>query len=86
MSIIEGMEEAGVELSEDEREICELTDMLSVYQKENVEQYSIIARLEKQLAEVKEERDELKEALCEVDPDFADVVSGSDRGYEMRYD
>ena len=86
MSIIEGMEEAGVELSEDEREICELTDMLSVYQKENVEQYSIIARLEKQLTEVKEERDELKEALCEVDPDFADVVSGSDRGYEMRYD
>ena len=86
MSIIEGMEEAGVELSEDEREICELTDMLSVYQKENVEQYSIIARLERQLAEVTEERDELKEALCEVDPDFADVVSGSDRGYEMRYD
>ena len=86
MSIIEGMEEAGIELSEDEREICELTDMLSVYQKETVEQYSIIARLEKQLTEVKEERDELKAALCEVDPDFGDIVSGSDRGYEMRYD
>ena len=86
MSIIEGMEEAGVELSEDEREICELTDMLSVYQKENVEQYSIIAKLERQLTEIKEERDELKESLMELDPDFGDVVLGSDRGYEMRYD
>jgi len=86
MSIVEGMEEAGIEFTEDEREIFELTDMLSVYQKENVEQYSIIARLEKQLAEVTEERDELKESLMELDPDFGDIVSGSDRGYEMKYD
>jgi len=53
---------------------------------ENVELHREVKRLKSELKEVKEERDELKEALCEVDQDFADVVSGSDRGYEMRYD
>lgn len=33
---------------------------------------------------LQEERDELHEALIEVDPDYAEVASDSDRGNEMR--
>jgi uncharacterized coiled-coil DUF342 family protein len=33
---------------------------------------------------LQEERDELHEALIEIDPNYAEVASASDRGHEMR--
>lgn len=33
---------------------------------------------------LQEERDELHEALIEIDPHYAEVASASDRGHEMR--
>ena len=86
MQIVEHIEELGIELSEEEKELITLDEMFMEAHDENVELHREVKRLKNELKEVKEERDELKEALCEVDQDFADVVSGSDRGYEMRYD
>ena len=86
MKIVEHIEELGIELSEEEKELITLDEMLMEAHDENAELNREVKRLKNELNEVKEERDELKEALCEVDPDFADVVSGSDRGYEMRHD
>jgi regulator of replication initiation timing len=86
MDILDHIKELGVELSEEEKELITLDEMLMESLDENAELNREVKRLKNELNEVKEERDELKEALCEVDPDFADVVSGSDRGYEMKYD
>jgi len=33
---------------------------------------------------LQEERDELHEALIEIDPEYAEVASASDRGHDMR--
>lgn len=86
MDILDHIEELGVELSEEEKQLITLDEMLMESLDENAELNREVKRLKNELNEVKEERDELKEALCEVDSDFADVVSGSDRGYEMKYD
>jgi predicted nucleic acid-binding Zn-ribbon protein len=86
MKIVEHIEELGIDLSEEEKELITLDEMLMEAQDENAKLNAQVKRLKNELENVKEERDELKEALCEVDPDFADVVSGSDRGYEMRHD
>ena len=86
MDILDHIEELGVELSEEEKQLITLDEMLMESLDENAELNREVKRLKNELNEVKEERDELKEALCEVDPDFADVASGSDRGYEMKYD
>ena len=86
MDILDHIEELGVELSEEEKQLITLDEMLYNEDRKNRKLNAQVERLKIELKEVKEERDELKEALCEVDSDFADVVSGSDRGYEMRHD
>ena len=45
-----------------------------------------IDKLEAENRELKEELEWYREKLIEIDPDFAEMVSGSDRGNEMRYD
>jgi predicted RNase H-like nuclease (RuvC/YqgF family) len=35
---------------------------------------------------LKEENSELKESLIELDPTYGDIVLGSDRAYEIKYD
>lgn len=86
MDILDHIKELGVELSEEEKQLITLDEMLYNEDRKNRKLNAQVERLKIELKEVKEERDELKEALCEVDPDFADVASGSDRGYEMKYD
>lgn len=86
MSILDDLKAAGVVLTDDQKEMYELDEMLSMEQEENAQNYGLILRLRKELEVVKEERDELKEKLCEFDPDFGDLSANSDRGYEMKYD
>jgi len=45
-----------------------------------------IEKLEAENHELKEELAWYREKLIEIDSDFAEIVSGSDRGNEMRYD
>lgn len=86
MPVVKDVEELGIKLSDDEKEILHLDEMLSFEQDENIQLHSRVLILENELKVVKEERDELKESLMELDPTYGDVVLQSDRAYEMRYD
>ena len=82
-----------LKLSDEEKEILSLKrklrekTKLATLNQSKCLQFEYKARiLSRSLKAITEERDELKESLCELDPNFGDIISLSDRGYEMRYE
>jgi len=86
MSIINDLKELGVDLTDEQKELLQLDEMLSFEQDENAQLQGQVLRLKSELKDVKEERDELQESIIELDPTYGDIALQSDRAYEMRYD
>ena len=85
------MEEAFNRLPVEVRNMVSDQNLIDALEDLNERKDEEIEELKKALAiykgrceRIQEERDELHEALIEIDPSYAEVASASDRGHEMR--